>query len=498
MLAVLVVLLAATFSAITLVIVRENTQTLRRDLVGESRSFAALATQPIGNVFVIYQESGTLRIQQEVHSFTALDSSIDQVEVIDTSGNQQFADTSGSAISVSKADASSVDPSYIYKNGNLMAIVEPYIESYGIHRYAIVYGISYASVNKNIRDIVTIIISLSTVILLVSLFGWYVLINRLFVRPVAQISHAAILISRGDLNRKINLGRNDEIGDLSTAVDTMAMSLKGDIAKLQEVDRLKSEFLMITSHNLRTPLTIIEGYIDIIKTTNPPKGVSDMLEPISTNVLRLQGFAEDVLTISTIETGQGDIRREPMAMGPVLERVAGEFTTLAKQKQLHFVASIATPEWASIDKSHFHSAIWNLLDNAYKFSKQNGTVELLVRSEAGRLNITIRDSGIGISPTEIPKLFTKFHRGTDTLTYDYEGTGIGLYITKIIMEQHGGGVDVHSIQGQGSSFTLWLPTVPQPKPAETSTVASKRQTPAQAEQQSPSKPETPQTPPKTP
>ena len=462
---VLIVLLLAVFLAITLVIVRENTHTLRTSLVDQSKSFAALATQPIGDAYVTYSTSGTIRIKQEIDGFTALDADISQVEIIDTTGHRLFTDTDAPQIPVSTAAASAVTRTYLYDGrGTVVGIVEPYLEGFAIHRYNVVYGISYHRVDRDIQKIVTLVISLSTAILLVSLFVWYVLINRLFLRPVSRISQDALAISKGDLNRKMRLGRNDEIGDLAAAVDTMASSLKADITKLQEVDRLKSEFLMITSHNLRTPLTIIQGYLEELKRAEPAQDVQEMVEPIATNVLRLQGFAEDVLTISTIETGQEDERREIQAIGPILERVASDFGTLCVQKKLQFTAAVATSAWVSLDKSHFHSAIWNLLDNAYKFTAEGGSIGLNVTTTDDKVQISVTDTGIGISAAEIPKLFTKFHRGTDTLTYDYEGTGIGLYISKLIVEQHGGGISVNSAEGKGSTFTIWLPTAEAPKP----------------------------------
>ncbi len=343
-------------------------------------------------------------------------------------------------------------------NNNLVAIVQPYVENFGIHRYDIVYGISYQSVNQAIRSIVDFILALSAVILLVALIVWYVLINRLFLRPVAQLSKLALQISQGDLNRAIRLDRKDEIGDLAQAVDTMANSLKADISKLKEVDKLKNEFMMITSHNLRTPLTIINSYLDEITQLNPPQELKSMLDTIAVNATRLGGFAEDVLTISTIEAGQNILRPEPTKLGPVLEAISQEFSALARQKRLDFVSQIEVSSTVNLSRAHFRSALWNLLDNAYKFTADGGQVRLIAHDRGRQATISVEDTGIGIKAEELPHLFTKFHRGTDTLQYDYEGTGIGLYIAKIIIEQHGGHISVDSREGHGSRFVITLPT----------------------------------------
>lgn len=480
---VLVCLLLAVFGAITLLIVRQNTHTLKDNLIGQSKSFAALATQPIGDAFVLYRDSGTINIQRQVQHFTELDTDINQVEIIDSSGQVQFMADSHNKIKVSSNQASSLTSSNIYdRNHNLVGIIQPYIESFGIHRYAVIYGISYESVNHNIQSIVDGILILSAAILLFSLVVWYFLINQLFLKPVAQLSQLALVISHGDLNRPIRLARRDEIGDLALAVDTMAGSLKADITKLKEVDKLKNEFMMITSHNLRTPLTIINSYLEQISTMNPPKELKGLLEPIGLNAMRLGGFAEDVLTVSTLEAGQDILHKRPTELRPVLETVAKEFTGLAKQKQLHFTSDISTRATVDLSRQHFRSAIWNLLDNAYKFTADGGLVNLSARDVDGQVEITVKDSGIGIRQSELPKLFTKFHRGTDTMQYDYEGTGIGLYIAKLIIEQHGGHITVDSREGKGSTFRVTLPTMPVPvKPA--SDAARKDPGPAESQPQ---------------
>jgi len=462
----LVGLLVAVFAAITLVIVRQNTKTLKNNLIDQSKSFAALATQPIGDAYLLYKDSGTLRIQQQVQRFTDLDPNINRVEVVDASGHLVFDNKPGPPIMVSQGQAMAITANYIHdKQNNLIGIVQPYVESFGIHRYDVVYGISYQSVNRSIQSIVDFILALSGTILLISLVIWYVLINRLFLRPVAELSQAALAISRGDLSRGIRLARKDEIGDLSMAVETMSNSLKADIAKLKEVDRLKNEFMMITSHNLRTPLTIINSYLEMLKDMDVPQDLRAVLEPIGINAVRLGGFAEDVLTISTIEAGQNILRRQPTPIKPVLDAIAKEFTDLAKQKHLNFTSRIDTEATVSLSKPHFRSALWNLLDNAYKFTKDGGHISLTARTTGDQVEIIVKDNGIGISQTEIPHLFTKFHRGTDTLQYDYEGTGIGLYIAKLIIGQHGGTIDVQSVEGQGSSFRIRLP-VDDSRPAE--------------------------------
>jgi signal transduction histidine kinase len=105
------------------------------------------------------------------------------------------------------------------------------------------------------------------------------------------------------------------------------------------------------------------------------------------------------------------------------------------------------------------SALGNILDNAIKFNKEDGAVTVRASAADGALTFVVADTGIGIRPEEMPKLFTKFHRGTSTLNYDYEGAGIGLYLTKLIIDKHGGRIDVESQTGKGATFTVHLPVM---------------------------------------
>lgn len=456
----LICLLVSLFGAVTYVIVQQNTNTLRSNLVTQSKSFADLATKPIGDSFLLYKDGGTIRIKQQVDRFADLNPNINQVEVVDVEGKQIFATDSKHLIAITKDQAASLKPSYIYdKNKNLTAIVQPFLEDFGIHRYAVVYGISYESVQKSIQNTITFILILSAGILLVVLLIAYVLIDKLFLQPLDYVSQIALLISSGNLSSQISLKRNDEIGDLANAVNTMADSLKADIAKLKAVDELKNEFLIITSHNLRTPLTVIKAYVETLESMQTDEKMQKLIEPIKLSAMRLDGFAEDVLTISTFEAGRNILQPETTEMKPVLEKIVDDFKTLAKQKNLDFTASISTDASVNLSKPHFRSALWNILDNAYKFTAEKGSVTLTAIDKDNQIHIAVQDTGTGIPESEIPKLFTKFHRANDVMVYNYEGTGIGLYISKIIIEQHGGNITVESIEGQGSTFTISLPLV---------------------------------------
>lgn len=455
----IVVGMTLTFFVVAAIISRLATDSLRDGLVKESQTFASLATKPIGDTFVLYKDSGTLRIVQQVEKFTDLDSNIENVAVVDINGNLQFSQEKDREVIVDSTRASSFEPQFVYSEGHLSRIVYPYLEDHGAHRYSLVYDISDEFIEKSVAELQRAVALFATLALFAAIVVTYVLINRLFLRPISLLSRAAIDISKGNLDQKIEPKRNDEIGDLATSVNSMADALKADIRKLKEVDVIKTEFMMIASHNLRTPLTIIQGYLDtLLLSKELPPDLRETLQVVAASGNRLSVFAEDILTVSRLEAGENVMsQRERVDLKDLLGQIGKDFMPLLKEKKLSFETNLGIePCEVIISRPHIRAAIWNLLDNALKFTTE-GKITLQLTHNEQEAHISITDTGEGIAPEEVPKLFTKFHRATSTLQYDHEGTGVGLYITKLIVDQHNGTLAVETKLGQGTTFNLHLP-----------------------------------------
>jgi signal transduction histidine kinase len=455
----ILILLTTIFAVIAAVMLRTNTAALRTDLFERSKAFSALATKPIGLTYLAYKDSGTILISQQMGNFTALDKNISNISIVNLNGTVAFSLKPG-AMTIDQTAASSFEPSHVKNSkGSIERIIYPFVDNDGQHAFAIVYEVSSAGIDAAVSNIVKTIVLYSSLGLLASAVLTYILINRLFLRPIKQVRDQAMVVAAGDYGAKLSLDRHDEIGDLAGSVSQMADSLKADIQKLKEVDQVKTEFMMIASHNLRTPISIINGYLEIVRGQDLPDSFRHSIDGISANSQRLSIFAEDILVISSIESGQNVFHKEPIQVDTMLERTISEFQTLAGEKHINFIADIQpTSVSLQASKTHLVGAIWNLLENALKFTDENGSINLkLFQRDPQHIAIQVSDTGIGIHEQELSKLFTKFHRATSTLNYDYEGTGIGLYITKLIVNAHDGDITVESILGQGSTFTIVLP-----------------------------------------
>jgi signal transduction histidine kinase len=439
-----------------------NVSQLHSSLNEQSKSFAALATPPIGNTFVLYQDSGSIKITEQVDKFLALDPDVKEISIVTVDGKQLYSSRNDTSLQVSSSQASSFNPQAVKNSsGYVREIVQPFFEDSGAHRYSVVYKISTKRIEQSVAASVRLILYVGLAILTAGIIAASFALNTLFIKPLREVSRSADIISGGDYSQQIvsHADSKDEIGKLAHAVNKMADGLKADITKLQEVDKLKSEFMMIASHNLRTPLTIMRGYIELAGTANTVEELKKIVTSVQEGVTRLHLLSEDLLTISSLEAGGEKMEKSATDAKAFIDSVASEFELLASQKKLGWQFANTVPDIVKLELSqaNMRSALGNIIDNAIKFTKEGGSVHVSSKIEGGRLVFSVADTGIGIEPDEIPKLFTKFHRGTSTLTYDYEGAGVGLYLTKLIVGEHGGQITVNSEVGQGSTFTVYLP-----------------------------------------
>ncbi|MGD0284647.1 MAG: HAMP domain-containing sensor histidine kinase [Candidatus Saccharimonadales bacterium] len=447
------------FFLIAFYLVNNTQHTYIKNLNESSKAFASLATQPIGSTYGIYQYSGTLRITQQIQSLTDLDNNISNVGVIDLSDNIIYSQHAQPRFQTVNAGDSFNTIYTDSSKGLISQIVVPYIADDGQHPYSIAYTISSNAVNHDINNQITEIFIFGVISLIVCAGALYELLSRFFIGPIERVSSQALIISQGKYDQTVNVVRQDEIGYLANSVNTMSEHLQADIAKLQEVDSLKNEFITITSHNLRTPLSIIRGNIDLLDSASLAPNIAKIIHSINISASQLGAFAEDMLTIASIEANNKAITPQDTTIADLVTANLQEtFNSMAKQKNINLNWHIHDPAAVvSVSPSHIQSVIRNLVDNAVKFTNEGGSVDFKIAIQNAALVITVHDTGIGISDDEQTKLFTKFHRGTNIMQYDYAGTGIGLYVTKLIVEAQHGSIQVESELGKGATFTVIIP-----------------------------------------
>src|SRR5512147_2257748 len=237
-----------------------------------------------------------------------------------------------------------------------------------------------------------------------------------------------------------------------------------DVTQLKEIDTLKSDFVSTVSHDLRSPLTLMRGYATMLEMAgelnDQQKSYTKMIIQGVDNMSKL---VNNLLDLGRIDFGVG-LQVESIPVLDILERIIGSLQMQAKQKQISLGMEISKdlPHAIEADQALLQQAIYNLVENALKYTPEGGEVTIRLQVTDPALTLAVQDSGIGIPEGDLPRLFEKFYRGTNREALTKRGTGLGLAIVKSIAERHGGKVWVESELGKGSTFCLQVPLA-QPK-----------------------------------
>lgn len=235
-----------------------------------------------------------------------------------------------------------------------------------------------------------------------------------------------------------------------------------DITHLKEVDRIRKEFVHTVSHDLRSPLTSVIGYAELIERAGPLNDQQhDFVDRIQDSIQHITSLINDLLDIETIEAGI-DTRREFVQLEGILrytiDMLHGQLN--AKQIQLRMEVAPALPALRA-NPIRLRQVLDNVIGNAIKYSHDRGEIFVSMHAEASQIILEVRDQGPGIPPADQPRIFDKFYRATN-ISPDVEGTGLGLAIVKNIVENHQGRIWVESTLGKGSTFFIVLPMVAEP------------------------------------
>jgi signal transduction histidine kinase len=240
-----------------------------------------------------------------------------------------------------------------------------------------------------------------------------------------------------------------------------------DVTQLKEIDTLKSDFVSTVSHDLRSPLTLMRGYASMLEMAgelnDQQKNYAKMIMQGVDNMAKL---VNNLLDLGRIDFGVG-LQVESIPVLDIIERVTGSLQLQATQKKIPLGVEIPKdlPHAIEADQALLQQAIYNLVENALKYTPEGGVVTIHLQCAPESLTFAIQDSGIGIPKSDVPRLFEKFYRGTNREALQQRGTGLGLAIVKSVAERHGGKVWVESELGEGSTFFLQIPLV-QPKESQ--------------------------------
>ena len=282
-------------------------------------------------------------------------------------------------------------------------------------------------------------------------------LTRSIAGPVRDLEHGMAAVASGEFDHRLSITptRGDEFGRLASSFQAMAR-------QLAELDKLKAEFVSVASHELKTPINVVLGYLQLFD-----EGVYGALTPKQREICRtieaqtqtLARLVKQLLDVSRFEAGSGRLEPRRVDLRQFLDELEKAFDVLARQRGVTFrvTRGRGLPADVMWDEDRMNEVMGNLLSNAFKFTDREGTVELRADATDEAVQFEISDTGASIPGEELPYIFEKFFQAANQSRASDEGSGLGLAISKQIVEAHRGEIAVDSEPGVGTRFTLTVP-----------------------------------------
>jgi len=244
---------------------------------------------------------------------------------------------------------------------------------------------------------------------------------------------------------------------------TGAVVLFHDITELKQLDQIRRDFVANVSHELRTPLSILRGYIEVLfdEPQTSREELTRILSIMERHSKRLQRLVDDLLSLAQLESSHAELEISVVRMDELFNSLIRDWKEKLTGKNLKVIVDL--PSETSVlraDGTRLEEALHNLLDNAVKFSPDNGQIRLRGTRSGSNVVLSVADNGIGISKEHLPRIFERFYRGDKARSRELGGTGLGLAIVKHIAQLHGGRVEAESELGRGTTIRIVLPDVP--------------------------------------
>ena len=288
-------------------------------------------------------------------------------------------------------------------------------------------------------------------------FGVALWLTRSISSPLRELDAGMRAVAEGHFKRPLAISgdRSDEFGRLAESFRSMA-------AQLEELDRLKAEFVSIATHELKTPVNVMLGYLQLLQ-ENVYGELTDKQRDIAGTLVsqtqQLSRLIRQLLDVSRFDAGGGKLETRPVVLAEFLDDLERAFRVLALQREVQFdvKSDRDIPHEVLWDPTRINEVLGNLLSNAFKFTNKGGRVSLAVGREGDQVRMEVGDTGTGIPRDQLPHIFEKFYQADTQAPLALRGAGLGLAIAKSIVTAHNGTIDVESRVGVGTTFTIRLP-----------------------------------------
>lgn len=317
---------------------------------------------------------------------------------------------------------------------------------------AFVFAASSAQSVKAFRnDVVRVVAIVIIAAAAVSLIAVY-MITYQQVRPLRQMAHTVARFATGDYGARVRYKSSNEVGQLAQAFNEMAEAIAAS-------EKMHRSFIANVSHELKTPMQTISGFIDgILDGTIPPDKQSQYLRIVSTETKRLARLVRSMLSLSRIDSGEMKLNISKFNITDTVFTTLLSFEQKIDEKRIEILGMEDLHQmYVKGDQDLIHQVVYNLVENAVKFTNEGGYIKIRIRQRANDMYVTIRNSGMGIPSTDLTHIFDRFYKTDKSRSQDKTGVGLGLYIVKTIITLHGGKIEARSEEGSHCEFEFYLP-----------------------------------------
>lgn len=333
---------------------------------------------------------------------------------------------------------------------DVITVIAPVVYNYTPNGYLIIH--KRMSDIMEIRDLLLNSVYISMVVIYALSFIILLAFQFFVYRPLRKITEAATQYASGNLDYEIPLNTEDEMGYLGASLNYMSSQLK-------DMEDYQKKFVANVSHDFRSPLTSIKGYVEAMTDGTIPAELQEKyLKIILFETERLTDLTQDLLTLNEFDTQNLLLNKEPFDIHEIIKNVAASFEGTCTQKKVSIELIFATKHlFVNADKRKIQQVLYNLLDNAIKFSDSESAVTIETTERGDKVFTSVKDYGIGIPRNALNKIWERFYKTDLSRGKDKKGTGLGLAIVKEAIQAHGENVNVVSTEGVGTEFSFSLP-----------------------------------------
>ena len=334
-------------------------------------------------------------------------------------------------------------------SGNVLSVSAPITGNYNTYGYVLIH-LPISEINQSQNGILSILYITSAVLFGLSLIILLVFTQTVYL-PLRKITVGANEYAAGNLDYRIDVKTHDEMGYLSDTLNYMS-------DELNKMEEYQKNFIANVSHDFRSPLTSIKGYLEaILDGTIPAEMYEKYLSRVISETERLHKLTESMLTLNSLDA-RGYLSRANFDINRVIKDTAASFEGTCESKNVSFDLTFSDDiQMVFADLGKIQQVMYNLIDNAIKFSHHDSTIYIQASGRYEKIFVSVKDTGIGIPKDSLKKIWERFYKTDLSRGKDKKGTGLGLSIVKEIIQAHGENIDVVSTEGVGTEFIFSLP-----------------------------------------